>query len=110
MIMSIRVYVNNFLTIQNSISQTQQDIIRVQSETDFIRNFELPYLQTDLAQRNLMHHQQMTQEGGRIVFIQRQIPGITDSPTQPTTPNILQHKWWANFIKYQWRMSIGKPA
>jgi hypothetical protein len=59
MIMSIRVYLNNYLTIENSIQQTQQDIITTQSETDFIKNFQLPYLQSQLAQRNLMHQQQI---------------------------------------------------
>jgi hypothetical protein len=59
MIMSIRVYVNNYLTIKNSIQQTQQDIITTQSETDFIKNFQLPYLQSQLARRDLMHHQQI---------------------------------------------------
>jgi hypothetical protein len=61
MIISIRVYINNYLTIQNSISQTQQDIITTQTQTDFIRNFELPHLQTPMAQRNLMHHQKIPQ-------------------------------------------------
>jgi len=59
MILSIRVYVNNYLTIENSIIQAQQDIIRTQSETDFIRNFQLPYLQTELARRMAMHAQQI---------------------------------------------------
>lgn len=59
MILSIRVYVNNYLTIQNRITQTQQTMIRTQSQTDFIRNFELPYLQTDLAQKNLMQQHQI---------------------------------------------------
>jgi hypothetical protein len=62
MIMSIRVYLNNYLTIENSIKQTQQDIIKTQSETDFIKNFQLPYLQTPLAQRNLMHQQQIAEK------------------------------------------------
>gem|GEM_PF-1979886 len=62
MVLSVRVYVNNYLTIEQSISQTQQEIIRTQEETEFIRNFQLPYLQSDLAVRNLLHRQQMVQE------------------------------------------------
>jgi hypothetical protein len=62
MIMSIRVYLNNYLTIENSIKQTQQNIILTQSETDFIKNFQLPYLQSELARRDLMHHQQIADQ------------------------------------------------
>jgi len=62
MIMSIRVYTNNYLVVQNSIDQTQQEIARTQSENDFMKNFQIPYLQTDLAQRMQMHRQRIPQK------------------------------------------------
>lgn len=62
MIMSIRVYVNNYLTIEHSIKQTQDSIILTQDQTDYIHNFQLPYLQTKLAERNLMHRQKIPQK------------------------------------------------
>ncbi len=106
MIMSIRVYLNNYLTIENSIQQTQQNIIKTQSETDFIKNFQLPYLQSQLARRNLMHHQQIADQWGIIVVLNYQNTSVPEE--NPTTQTIdeIAREWWVNFIIYQWRRSL----
>lgn len=108
MIMSIRVYLNNYLTIENSILQTQQDIILTQSETDFIKNFQLPYLQSQLARRDLMHHQQIADQWGRIIIINYQSTGVTNEKAVVQTINEIVREWRSNFIKYQWRRSLGE--
>ncbi len=106
MIMSIRVYLNNYLTIENSIQQTQQTIIKTQSETDFIKNFQLPYLQSQLARTNLMHHQQIADKWWLIVMLNYQNTTLSnENPTTQTNDEII-HKWWVNFIRYQWKRSL----
>ena len=107
MIWSFRVYINNYLTIQNSINQTQQEMIRTQLETDFIKNFELPYIQTELAQRNLMHQQQMTQEWWIIVTFTYPTNN-TIIPTPQEENDQILHQWWVNFIKYQRQKNTQK--
>jgi len=110
MIMSIRVYVNNYLTIQDRITQTQQDIVRTQSETDFIRNFELPYLQTDLAQQNIMHQHQIINKWGKLIMFtyQSNEQSAEQQKTIDKWWDTLKHEWWLNFIVYQWRKSINQ--
>lgn len=108
MIMSIRVYLNNYLTIENSILQTQQDIILTQSETDFIKNFQLPYLQSQLARRDLMHHQQIADQWGKMIIINYQGTGVTNEKTVIQTTDEIVREWRSNFIKYQWRRSLGE--
>jgi|AntAceMinimDraft_1070359.scaffolds.fasta_scaffold83930_1 hypothetical protein len=106
MILSIRVYVNNYLTIENSIIQAQQDIIRTQSETDFIRNFQLPYLQTELARRMAMHAQQIADVWGTIVQITYEEAAPINEIINKWSHQIAR-AWWINFIIYQWKRSNG---
>lgn len=107
MIMSIRVYLNNYLTIENSIKQTQQDIIHTQSETDFIKNFQLSYLQSQLAQRNLMHQQQIVDKWGKLILMNYITATTQGEETIDKWWDTLTREWWINFIAHQRNRSVG---
>jgi len=107
MIMSIRVYTNNYLVVQNSIDQTQQEIARTQSENDFMKNFQIPYLQTDLAQRMQMHRQRIPQKWGLIVMLDQQliVTPAWENPKQGQDIWVGMNDGRGNFISTQRRRS-----
>lgn len=107
MIMSIRVYINNYLVVQNSIEQTQQEITRTQSENDFMKNFQIPYLQNDLAQRMLMHRQKIPQKWGLIVMLDQQLIATpaSNNPDQITEESTWVKEGRKDFISTQRRSS-----
>ena len=55
MVISIKTYLNQYVTIQNSINMIQSQSNALQKESDYLTNFEIPYQKSQYAPLYFAH-------------------------------------------------------
>jgi hypothetical protein len=104
-IMSIKLYVNNYLVIQSNITDTKVKIARLWEHAAYLQNFRNAYLKTELAVIFKSHQSGIPYKNWHIYkFEYSAIQWINNKPVESTW-NLVENiprEWRDNYIKFKW--------
>lgn len=67
-IMSIKVYINNFLGIQNSIHGVDVEINSIKTKISYYNTYKIPYLESDVAFKFLKHQNALPDDDTELII------------------------------------------
>ncbi len=105
-IATIKVYINNFLWIQESLYEIDTQILNIKQKISYYKTYKIPYINSDLAIKFLKHQNWLPQDSTELIIkIQKSDQTLdqnlwSKSDSEPKPEDIIINNW-QNFWIYK---------